>query len=274
MIIRMKKCRWGILFFCAVAGFLGGCSYNEESEEAASEVLSQLRIGIDSNYEPYSYVDENGSYAGLDIELAQEACRRMGLEAVFVAIKWDNKNAYLEDGTIDCIWSCFSMSEREDDYNWVGPYMYSRQMVAVRSDSGIEKLSDLNGGRVAVMSSTKPESVFLQRESDKVPKVNDVYCMENMDLVFSALESGYVDAAAGHETVMRQYMENMPGHYRLLEEDILAVEVGVAFQKGQNKDLSEALQQALHDMEEDGTLQNTLADYEISAGAADEGETQ
>jgi polar amino acid transport system substrate-binding protein len=274
MVIRMKKCRWGVLLFCVMAGVFGGCAYPAKGTDTASENLLPLKIGIDSTYEPYSYVDENGSYAGLDIELAQEACRRMGREAVFVAIKWDNKNAYLEDGTIDCIWSCFSMSGREDDYNWVGPYMYSRQMVAVRSDSGIEKLSDLNGGRVAVMSSTKPESVFLQRASEQVPEVEDVYCMENMDLVFSALQSGYVDAVAGHETVMRQYMENMPGHYRLLEEDLLAVEVGVAFPKGQDTELSEALRQALDDMEEDGTLQKTLAAYEISAEVTDEGVAQ
>jgi ABC-type amino acid transport substrate-binding protein len=48
----------------------------------------------------------------------------------------------------------------------------------------------------------------------------------------------------------------------------------VAFPKGQDTELSEALRQALGDMEEDGTLQKTLAAYEISAEVTDEGVAQ
>jgi polar amino acid transport system substrate-binding protein len=270
----MIKYKRNFLIFCIIAVFLCGCSQRTTSSQGAEEQLPELKIGIDANYEPYSYVDENGNYAGLDIELAKEACARMGQEPVFNAIKWDNKDSYLEDGSIDCIWSCFSMNGREDDYNWVGPYMYSRQMVVVCSDSSIEKLSDLTGKSVAVQSSTKPESIFLNREGENIPEVKDVYCMENMDLVFATLQSGYVDAVAGHETVMRQYMETTSGSYRLLEEALLSAEVGVAFEKDQNNAVSEELAQALQEMKEDGTLETILENYGISLESADGGKVQ
>jgi polar amino acid transport system substrate-binding protein len=263
-----------LLFFIAAVGLLIGCTRQTTDSAGTVEQLPQLKIGIDANYEPYSYIDENGDYAGLDIELAKEACTRMGWEPVFDAIKWDNKDTYLEEGSIDCIWSCFSMNGREDDYDWVGPYMYSRQMVVVRSDSQIEKLDDLTGLDVAVMSSTKPESIFLDREDENIPKVKNVYCMENTDLVFAILKGGYVDAVAGHESVMRQYMDLTSGSYRLLEEALLSVKVGVAFESGKNSDLSEKLDQALQEMKEDGTLDSILEDYGISAETADGGETQ
>jgi polar amino acid transport system substrate-binding protein len=268
--IKYKRNLW-VLFIIAV--LLCGCSRQTNNSEE-EEQLPTLKIGIDANYEPYSYVDENGNYAGLDIELAKEACARMGQKPIFNAIKWDNKDSYLENGSIDCIWSCFSMNGREDDYNWVGPYMYSRQMVVVRSDSSIEKLLDLTDKSVAVQSSTKPESIFLNRDGENIPKVKDVYCMENMDLVFATLQSGYVDAVAGHETVMRQYMETTSGSYRLLEEDLLSVEVGVAFEKGQNGEVSEKLTQVLQTMKEDGTLETILKNYGISAESVDGGKVQ
>ena len=37
----------------------------------------------------------------------------------------------LENKEIDCLWGCFSMDGRENDYKWAGPYMVSRQVVAV-----------------------------------------------------------------------------------------------------------------------------------------------
>ena len=46
-------------------------------------------------------------------------------------------------GEIDCIMGCFSMEGRLDDYRWAGPYIASRQVVAVNESSDIYKLSDL-----------------------------------------------------------------------------------------------------------------------------------
>ncbi|MFR8905471.1 MAG: hypothetical protein ACLVHS_17180 [Blautia wexlerae] len=44
------------------------------------------------------------------------------------------------DGTIDCLWSSYSMNGRENKYQWAGPYLYSRQMVVVRAESEIRTL--------------------------------------------------------------------------------------------------------------------------------------
>jgi polar amino acid transport system substrate-binding protein len=270
----MRRYLGTFLTFCVAAGLLCGCVRDTDNSGESSAQLPELNIGIDANYEPYSYVDENGTYAGLDIELATEACARMGWKPVFNAIKWDNKDTYLEEGRIDCIWSCFSMNGREEDYDWVGPYMYSRQMVVVQDDSPIETISDLTDRTVAVISSTKPESIFLDQDGEHVPVVKDVYCMDNMDLVFAALRSGYADAAAGHETVLRQYMETASGSYRLLEEALLSVEVGIAFENGQNSDVAKELEQTLQEMKDDGTLERILEDYGVSTELPDGGELQ
>ena len=57
------------------------------------------------------------------------------------------------------------MDGRENDYKWAGPYMVSRQVVAVNENSNIKKLSDLSGKVIAVQASTKPEDIFLDRMS-------------------------------------------------------------------------------------------------------------
>lgn len=256
---RWLKLIWAV----CLAALLCGCVPATELAAAENGALPQFRIGIDSEYEPFSYVDENGEFAGLDVELAREAADRMGREAVFVPIKWDKKNDYLADGSIDCVWSCFSMNGRESDYDWVGPYMRSRQVVAVRAASEIQDLSDLTDKRVAVISSTKPESLLLEG-GDGIPEVKAVYCLDSMDLVFAALEEEYVDAIAGHETALSQYLDNDPDEYRLLDQELLSADVGVAFGVGLNPDIQAELTEALASMEEDGTMEAILSSYGVA----------
>ncbi|MCQ4775904.1 amino acid ABC transporter substrate-binding protein, partial [Lacrimispora saccharolytica] len=70
---------------------------------------------------------------------------------------------------IDCIMGCFSMEGRLDDYRWAGPYIASRQVVAVYESSDIYKLSDLEGKNLAVHSTTIPEVIFLNRTDERIP---------------------------------------------------------------------------------------------------------
>ncbi|RHV66516.1 hypothetical protein DXB18_07400 [Clostridium sp. OM02-18AC] len=65
-------------------------------------------------------------------------------------IPWSEKNQYLADGTIDCIWSCYSMNDREADYQWAGPYLYSRQVIAVSTESAVQTFADLADKKIGV----------------------------------------------------------------------------------------------------------------------------
>ena len=63
------------------------------------------------------------------------------------------------------------MEGRLDDYRWAGPYIASRQVVAVNENSDIYKLSDLAGKNLAVQSTTKPEGIFLNRTDERIPRL-------------------------------------------------------------------------------------------------------
>ena len=132
------------------------------------------------------------------MELAKEAFGRMGYEPVFRNIVWEKKEEYLADGQIDCLWGSFTMTEREDEYTWAGPYLKSRQVVVVRQESGIKTLQDLAGKRFAVQVSSKPDEILLNHEDPRIPQVDEVYCFSTLDEVYACLRKGYCDAIAGH----------------------------------------------------------------------------
>ncbi len=79
------------------------------------------------------------------MNLLQKLFNRMGYQVNVVQINWEKKKELVERGEIDCIMGCFSMEGRLDDYRWAGPYIASRQVVAVNENSDIYKLRDLEG---------------------------------------------------------------------------------------------------------------------------------
>ena len=192
------------------------------------------------------------------MELAKEACRRMGYEAVFEYINWEDKKTLVDSGEIDCIWGSFSITGREDTYNWTDPYMVSRQVVAVNADSDIYTFADLDGKKVAVQSTTKPEELFESREDPRIPELGDLYALQDRELLYPILEKGYVDAIAAHETAITQSMKDYGLEYRLLDEPLLTVGLGVAFSKQDDRGIEQKLSNVFAGMREDGTLEKII----------------
>ena len=213
--------RLAAAFLAAICLLLSGCTGADAPEKPTEK--ETLTIGSDI-YSPYFYLDDNGDFAGIDVEIAEEACRRLGVTPEFKQISWQNKDACLKSGTVDCLWGSFSMNGREDDYSWAGPYMYSRQVVVVKAASDIRTLKDLNGKNIAVQNATKPDELFSDDAISGV-SVKKVYSFATMTDVFAALKKEYVDACAGHETACLDHIRNISGEYRVLDEDRNEVEL-------------------------------------------------
>lgn len=249
-----------LLAACLLLGALTGCGRDGTPAPDAGDALPVLVIGSD-NYPPYNYEDAGGNPTGIDVELAAEACRRMGYRAEFVKIEWEEKTKLVESGEIDCIWGCFSVNGRETLYNWTEPYMHSRQIVAVRADSVIHTLADLAGRRVAVQSTTKPEEILLAHTDPRIPAIGELISLPNRELIYPFLAKGYVDAIAAHETAVLQGIKDLELDYRILDESLLDVGIGVAFAKNDTRGIAEALSATLAEMRRDGTAEKILGKY-------------
>lgn len=220
----------------------------------------KLIVGSDI-YPPFNFVDEDGAPAGIDVELAKEAGRRMGYDIEFKNINWPDKDNLLERGELDCLWGSFSMSGRKELYNWAGPYLVSRQAVAVNKNSSIHKLAELEGKFIAVQTTTKPEEIFTQHKQSNIPQVKKLYSLSNCDLIYAMLGKGYVDAIAMHKSAIEQYNKDVGTNYRILEEPILVTGLGVAFARNDQRGIAERLDKTLQEMRADGTTKKIVAKY-------------
>lgn len=216
----------------------------------------EVVIGSDQ-FEPFSYL-ENGEMKGIDVDIAKEAFKRMGYTPVFKRIEWQNKDEYLRKGEIDCLWGGFSMNDREELYAWIGPYLFSNQVVMVKEDSDIYSLTDLKDKIVGVQATSKAEWAFENKE--ELSDIRYLYTFSTINEVFTSIQRSYVDAIAGHELALKALIRGSDD-YRFLDESIMTSMLGVAFKKDYDQSFLALLANTLHEMRNDGTIKKIVDSY-------------
>lgn len=94
-----------------------------------------------------------------------------------------------------------------------------------------------------------------------MPKPREIISVQNRELIYSFLGKQYADAVAAHETAILQYMKDYGVTYRILDEPLMQVGIGVAFDKNDDRGLAEQLTETFREMREDGTAEEIIGQY-------------
>lgn len=227
----------------------------EKAAEAEGETKVEggtLIVGFDQDFPPMGFMGDDGEYTGFDLELAQEAAKRLGLEYKPQPIAWDAKDMELESGNIDCIWNGFTMTGREDGYTWSEPYMENSQVFVVAGDSGIKSQADLAGKVVECQVDSSAEAA-LKKVPDLTATFAQLLTTADYNTAFMDLEQGAVDAIAMDVVVAGYQISQRNADFVILEDSLAAEEYAIGFKKG-NTELKDKVQGALEEMAADGTL--------------------
>jgi polar amino acid transport system substrate-binding protein len=239
--------------------FLGG---DNASSNAAANDEDTFIVGFDAEFPPYGYKDDSGNYVGFDLDLAKEVCKRNNWTFKAQPIDWDAKDAEIDSGSIDCIWNGFTINGRENDYTWSEPYIDNKQVVVVKSDSGISSLDDLAGKTVetqkdsSALAALKGDNKTL---ADKFAALNEV---ADYNTAFMDLESGACQAVAIDIGVAQYQVSSKDNSdaFTILKDPISSEQYGVGFKKG-NDALKDKVQKTLDEMFADGTVTKIAQNY-------------
>jgi len=224
-----------------------------EAASEASEGTFVFKHGFDLDYPPYSYIGDDGTTGGFDVEMAQAVCDYYGWEYEAVPFNWDAKDAELNAGSCDCIWSGFTVNGREDDYLWSKPYSDNTQLIMVKEDSGIETLADLAGKAVGVQTSTSAYDLLNDEEgqAELCKTFGSLEVYETYTIAFNDLKAGAIDAIAIDVTSGNYLMSGETG-YKFLDEELGSEQYAIGFRKG-DTELCDKINAALDALVADGT---------------------
>ena len=252
---------FAMIFTMMVATACGGGD-NEVSESYAKYDEGYVfKHGFDLDYRPYSFVDDNGENGGFDVEMAKAVCELYGWEYEAVPFNWDAKDAELQAGSCDCIWSGFTINGREDDYLWSIPYSDNTQKIMVKADSGITSLADLAGKKVGVQTATSAYDLLNDEEGQKalMDTFDDLLVYDTYTIAITDLKAGAVDAVAVDATRAAEAMAN-DDSLVVLEENLGSEQYGIGFRQD-DTELCNMVNLALVRLYEDGTVDKIAANY-------------
>ena len=246
---------------------VAGCSSQSTSSTASSDNGSavstedkslqkvkdagKLILGLDATFKPMGYTDENNEIVGFDIDVAEEVCKRLGVELVKQPINWDTLTTDLNVGKCDCVWNGLSINEeRQEKMNLSEPYMKNAMVFVVKGDSTVEKMADLKGKKISVQNGSSAQTIL---ESCEIKDDITISPIATNVEALQQLELGVVDAVFLDEVVADYEIKNSGKNYKKLAEGLEEEEYAIAFRKD-DQALRDAVQQTLSEMKADGKL--------------------
>lgn len=229
-----------------------GQGEGESAADGENSTGKTLIVGFDQEFPPMGFMAEDGTYTGFDLDLAQEAAKRLGLEYKAQPIAWDSKDMELDSGNIDCIWNGFTITGREDDYEWTEPYMDNAQVFVVYGDSGIETLDDL-AGKIVECQADSSALAALNEDQELTATFAQLLTTADYNSALMDLEQGAVDAVAMDVVVASYQIQQRDADFVILDDTLSSEAYAVGFKKG-NTELRDAVQGALEEMAADGTM--------------------
>ena len=102
-----------------------------DSDVAYIKDKGTLIVGI-TDFAPMDYKDESGEWIGFDADMARMVAEKLGVEAQFVEIDWDNKIMELDSKNIDVVWNGMTLtSEVTEAMECTNAYCNNAQVVVV-----------------------------------------------------------------------------------------------------------------------------------------------
>ena len=223
-----------------------------------------FKMGIDPEFPPYSYLDDNGDYAGYDVEMAQAVCDLLGWELEIVELDWDSKYIMLDAGDMDCIWSGLTIDFiNPDEFSVSFPYQENTQIVLTKADSGIETLADLEGKVVGVQLGTSAD-ILISEDGDCADlgaTFADIVRPSSYPLAKTELDANGVDALVIDLSIASNLIGENADAYKILDEVVYTENYGICFRKD-DADMCAQVEGALMSLVADGTYLSLAEKYE------------
>ncbi len=249
-----------LIVHCSLLIALAACARPDDDWERIHEV-GVLRVGMDASFPPFEYIAADGTLAGFDVDLARELDQRLGVEVQFVAnLPLDGLYDALEVGRVDVVISALVVDpNRMSDFGYSAHYFDAGLVLVIPSagNGAIEEMNDLSGRTLAVEFGAQGD-LEARKWARRLVDLTLVH-HETADEALAAVAAGEADAAlVDHVSALLAAGEGSGSAIvaQPVVEELYAVGV-----HRKSRYLLRALDEALADMEKDGTMDALVAEW-------------
>ncbi len=176
----------------------------QELDPQIQEIKSRgtIIIGTNATFPPMESIDENGNFAGIDIEIAKKIAQDLGVEAEFKQIDWQIIFDQLLAGETDMLISGITiLPERTEKMAFSNPYFNAGQVIVIQKNKlqEIMGVANLYGKKIGVQADTTSDFEAQKFTTEVVGYLD--YAAAKTDLLNGNLDAIMVDYPVGIDLV-------------------------------------------------------------------------
>ena len=223
--------------FCAVAVALSfmastGAALAQSNDTLAKvKATGEITMGVRDSSGALSYTLGDGKYVGFHIDVCQKIVANVEkavgkkLDTKYVAVTSQNRIPLVQNGTVDIeCGSTTNNAARQKDVAFALTTYVEEVRIAVKANSGITSINQLNGKNVATTTGTTSVQILRKHERAAGVDFKEVYGKDHAES-FLLLESGRADAFVmdGQILAGNIALSKSPADYKIVGE-VLSVE--------------------------------------------------
>lgn len=254
--MRLKKLG-AVAAATTLALSLAGCGGDDGGAGGAGGG-DKIKIGIKFDQPGLGFKNADGTYSGFDVDMAKHIAGELGYDEG--DIQWveavsANREAFLENGTVDMILATYSMTEeRAQRVDFAGPYYVAGQDLLVRADDDISGPEDLDGKKLCSVTG----STSAQKVKDEFAQGVQLQEFDAYSKCVQALKGGQIDAMTTDDIILAGYAQQNPGDFKVVGNTFSEERYGVGLPED-TKDCQKVVD-AINKAFEDGTWEKAFND--------------
>ncbi len=247
----------------SAAGSVSGSASN--GDPAFTTVTpGKLTMSTNASFPPYEMVADDGSFEGIDIEVAGAIAEKLGLELQVDDMGFDAALQAAQTGKSDMVMAGVTVTEeRQAVMDFSNSYANGVQVVIVKEDSPIQTVDDLaNANMIGCQMGTTGYIYCSDTPENGGFGEDHVTPYDDGAAAVQALMNGQIDAVVIDNMPAQEYVAANPG-LKILDGEFTNEDYAIGVAKG-NTALLDAINGALEELTNDGTIQSIVDKY-ISA---------
>ena len=166
----------------------------------------EIKYGLEAQYRPFEFRDENNNIVGYDIDLADAFAKSLGVKAVPIDTNWSTVIQSLYNGDFDMIQGGMTATQKRfEKVNFSVPYMDAASGLMMKKDGGPADFKGLNGMAVGAGAGT-PQIKMLEEcaAASGIAFNGAIQTFDNDALAYEAMKSGRI---AGYASTIVSLLE-------------------------------------------------------------------
>lgn len=223
----------------------------------------KLHMATNASFPPYESVKDDGTFEGIDIEIAGLIAEKLGLELVVDDMDFTSVVTSVQTGKEDIAMAGLTVNpDREKNVDFTDSYATGIQVIIVTEGSDIATVDDLDGKMIGTQESTTGYTYCSDTPENGGYGEDHVVAYANGATAVQALLAGKVDCVVIDNEPAKAYVAANPG-LKILETEFAVEDYAIGVSK-ENSALREAVNGALKELIADGSVKAVIDKY-ISA---------